>query len=338
MTAKTKRPELTVMSGIAIVFVLCIHASGSALADLYPDAAGYAETDYFLRLFANLVSPAVPMFLFVSGYKYALHDRNTPYLAFLKKRLPRVLMSFFIINTLFWALDSIIWMERFDPFLLMKTYISSWMGNTVAYPLWYIPMYCFVIIICPLLNRVIRNNGVRFLLLLAIGLLQRYFSAIIPAFGERPIMFISYPVFFEMGNIACEKNWGTQMRHKRAFIVAYVGILAVVSYKFPILSLNAKYAIYYIAGTWTCYLLSLEQKENKLLRYLGDASYPLFLLHEPIIGRLVGNKLVQLRVGSSLSYCIMWVVIVLTLTLIVVEILKRTRVHNLLWNYQPFGK
>lgn len=78
----TKRcPELTVMSGMAIIFVLLIHACGSCLGYLCP-GMGYAETDTFLLTLNNLITPAVPMFLFASGFKYALHDSETPYWMF----------------------------------------------------------------------------------------------------------------------------------------------------------------------------------------------------------------------------------------------------------------
>lgn len=76
-------PELTAMSGSAIVFVLFIHACGSCLGYLYP-GSDYAETDIFLLTLRNVVTPAVPMFLFSSGFKYALHDLDTPYFSFLK--------------------------------------------------------------------------------------------------------------------------------------------------------------------------------------------------------------------------------------------------------------
>ena len=109
-----KRPPETVMSGIAIIFVLLIHAGGSCLGYLHP-GMGYEDADVFLCTLSNLITPAVSMFLFASGFKYALHDANTPYWTFLKKRLPRVLMSFLIINTSFWIVDSIIWMDHFDP-------------------------------------------------------------------------------------------------------------------------------------------------------------------------------------------------------------------------------
>lgn len=151
MNQKQHSSELTVMSGIAILLVLGIHGCASALKSIYPNASNFEQADCWLRAFSNLVAPAVPMFLFISGYKFALHDMDTPYNAFLRKRLPRVIMSFLIINTLFWTLDSIVYMNIYDPVLLIKTYLHSWVGYSVAYQLWYIPMYCFVLIICPLI-------------------------------------------------------------------------------------------------------------------------------------------------------------------------------------------
>ena len=92
-------PELTVMSGLAIAFVIMIHAIASCHSSLFPNEASYAECGFFMCMLRNVVSTAVPMFIFVSGFKYALNDSRTPYFTFLKKRLPRVLMSFFILNT-----------------------------------------------------------------------------------------------------------------------------------------------------------------------------------------------------------------------------------------------
>ena len=59
--------ELTVMSGIAILFVLGIHGCAGALAGFHPGAADFTNTGVWLRALSNLVAPAVPMFLFVSG-------------------------------------------------------------------------------------------------------------------------------------------------------------------------------------------------------------------------------------------------------------------------------
>ena len=219
MKRKQYYNELNVLSGIAILCVLGIHGCGSALNLFYKTGTNYAVTDVWLRAMSNLVAPAVPIFLFVSGFKYAANDVYTSYGSFLKKRLPRVLVSFAILNTLFCILDSIKYMESFDPILLAKTYIHSWVGYSVAYQLWYIPMYCCVIVLCPLVCKVIPSTVVRFCGFAAVGIVQRVLETHILMLATYPIRFISYPVFFELGVLAYEKNWRTVLNTKKNVFV-----------------------------------------------------------------------------------------------------------------------
>lgn len=327
-------PELTVMSGIAIIFVLSIHACSSCLGYLYP-GQGYAETDIFLKTFINLITPAVPMFLFASGFKYALRDMDTPYFSFLKKRLPRVLMSFFIINTLFWGIDSIIWMDHFNPVLLLKTYISSWLGNTVAYPLWYIPMYCCVIILCPLICRVLRKSWMRFLLYLAVGCAQRLLAVYIPLLGQYPFLFVSYPVFFELGIMAQQHDFKAKLQGRAWLGLVYMGLIVIVSIGAPILSraVLMQYLLICILGTLSYYAIAIFLCESRLLSWLGRYSYPLFLFHEPVIGRLVGSILQGMSVSVSIGYVIPWAVCTLLLTILLVKAFELIQLDSVLWKF-----
>ena len=161
------------------------------------------------------------MFLFISGYKFALHDFGTPYFSFLKKRLPRVIMSFAIINTLFWILDSMKYMESFDVILLLKTYVYSWAGYSVAYQLWYIPMYCFVIMLCPLVCRMIPSGILRFGIYACIGIAQRFLEVSIPVLATYPIRFVSYLVFFELGVMAQGHNWISKITRIKTVIMGW---------------------------------------------------------------------------------------------------------------------
>lgn len=333
MAAK-KCPELTVMSGIAILFVLLIHACAYCLGSLYPSME-YAEADAFLLTLRNLITPAVPMFLFASGFKYALHDSETPYWTFQKKRLPRVLMSFFIINTIFWIIDSILWMDNFDPILLLKTYISSWLGNTVAYPLWYIPMYCCVMIACPLICRVIQNCWMRFLLYLIIGCTQRVLAVYIPLLGEYPFLFVSYPLFFELGIIAHKYNLTSKPKGKSWISLVYIGLVVLLSVLTPQLSsaVLIQYCLFCCLGTLAYFSLCICLSGSKLLSYLGAYSYPLFLLHEPVIGRLTGALLQEMGIASSAVYVILWVFCTLLLTVLLIKALRLIKVDSVLWNF-----
>ena len=332
--AQKRCPELTVMSGIAIIFVLLIHACGSCLGYLYP-GMGYEDADVFLRTLNNLVTPAVPMFLFASGFKYALHDTDTPYWTFLKKRLPRVLMSFFIINTFFWIIDSIIWMDHFDPILLCKTYISSWLGNTVAYPLWYIPMYCCVIISCPLVCRVVKKSWIRFLLYLAVGCAQRLLAVKIPLLGRYPFLFVSYPTFFELGIMAHDYDFPSKLKRNLYFPLLFGGIVICLSVFAPSLSRAAyvQYIFICVFGVLAYYSISLFLCGNKPLSWLGAYSYPIFLLHEPVIGRLSGSILRYLNIPGTVLYSASWFFLTLFSTLFTIFIFKLVHVNHWLWNF-----
>ena len=322
------------MSGIAITFVLLIHACASCLGYLYP--MGYAGADAFLLTLNNLVTPAVPMFLFVSGFKYALHDMDTPYFMFLKKRLPRVLMSFFIINTIFWIIDSIIWMEHFDAVLLLKTYISSWLGNTVAYPLWYIPMYCCVIIACPLVCRIVRNDWIRLVLYLVIGCAQRILAVSIPLLGEYPFLFVSYPLFFELGIIAHEYDFTSKLKGKVHWLsLVYIGLVISLSVMVPQFSraVLVQYGLFCVLGTLAYFTICGFLSGNKVLSWLGTYSYPLFLLHEPVIGRLTGTLLEGIGITTSMVYVVLWTVCTLLLTVIFIKILSLIKLDSILWKF-----
>ncbi|MBQ8238019.1 MAG: acyltransferase [Oscillospiraceae bacterium] len=336
MKQKQLCSALTVMSGIAILFVLGIHGCSSALARFYPGTTGYAQTGIWLRAFSNLVAPAVPMFLFVSGYKYALNDADTHYPTFLKKRLLRVIISFAVINTFFWLLDSIKYMESLDPVLLLKTYLHSWMGYSVAYQLWYVPMYCFVLILCPLVRRIIPSAGLRFLLYAVVGITQRVLEAGIPVLAAYPIRFISYPVFFEMGVLACETNWRNRISGTASAAAGAAYILAVIllAWKLPAIAADGltKYIVYYFAGTAVFFAVSIQWKANRFLQWMGAISYPLFLLHEPVIGKMAGKVLSHLPLGE-ITFALCWLILDFVLTWLVIEIFKRLKLDKILWNF-----
>lgn len=338
MKQKQHYDELTVMSGIAIIFVLAIHGCGSALKSFYPDGATYTETSVWLRTFSNLAAPAVPMFLFVTGFKYAANDTQTPYFAFLKKRLPRVIMSFSIINTVFWALDSIKYMESFDLILLIKTYLHSWVGYSVAYQLWYIPMYCCVIAACPLIRRFVPSTAVRFCVYALIGIAQRTLEVDFPVLATYLIRFVSYPVFFELGMLAQEKAWHKRITHTTGVLVCGIYILLVLafSWTFPKLSSDglSKYILYYFAGTVAMFALSIAWKSSRILCWLGTVSYPVFLLHEPLIGRCMTVLLRQLNITYEVIWLFDWVVLALLVSVAVMQLLAKIRLDRILWKFK----
>lgn len=74
--------------------------------------------------------------------------------------------------------------------------------------------------------------------------------------------------------------------------------------------------------------------QSKALYYLGKQSYPLFLLHEPVIGRFIGNRIINLGINSSSVYVLIWFVGVLIITLFFISLLQKIKVDRVLWKYE----
>lgn len=62
---------LSVYSGISILFVLLIHSNAYYLHHINEN-----ERFILMKLFINIINIAVPMFIFIAGYKYELTKKN----------------------------------------------------------------------------------------------------------------------------------------------------------------------------------------------------------------------------------------------------------------------
>lgn len=228
-------------------------------------------------------------------------------------------------------------MDNFNPILLLKTYISSWLGNTVAYPLWYIPMYCCVILACPLICRVIQNCWMRFLLYLIIGCTQRVLAVHIPFLGGYPFLFVSYPLFFELGIIAHKYHLNSKLKGKSWFSLVYIGLVVMLSVLAPQLSraVLVQYCLFCCLGTLAYFALCIFLSSNRLFSWLGKYSYPLFLFHEPAIGRCTAFLLNKGGIALSPLFVVVWLLIVLFVTLGFVKLLELFRIDTVLWKYRP---
>lgn len=229
-------------------------------------------------------------------------------------------------------------MESFDLILLVKTYVSSWLGYSVAYQLWYIPMYCFVCLLCPLVQRIIPLAFIRFGIYAALGIIQRALEVRIPFLAQYPIRFVSYMVFFEMGILAQEKRWQEKITHAKAILLggAYVLGVVLLSWLAPRFSTNRMivYTAYYFMGTAVMFAVSTLWKNSRFLQWMGAVSYPVFLLHEPLIGRTIGALLKQVGFLTAVEHAGLWIVLDLLITVLIVKIIRQVRLDRILWNFK----
>jgi peptidoglycan/LPS O-acetylase OafA/YrhL len=153
-----------------------------------------------------------------------------------------------------------------------------------------------------------------------------------------PIRFISYPVFFEMGVWAQEKAWNEKITIVAGICTpgAYFLLVLLFSQILPKLSANelVKYIFYYFAGTASMFTLSVALKSNRILRWLGAISYPIFLLHEPLIGGYMDLLLNRLNINHEVIWFFAWIVFVLLVSVILMQLLVKLRLDRLLWKFK----
>ena len=84
MNSIKKVKELDILSGIAILLVVLLHSNAYYIWDIYPSVTSNF-TIFIENLLCNITAPAVPIFIFISGYKFAINDINTNFKKFIQK-------------------------------------------------------------------------------------------------------------------------------------------------------------------------------------------------------------------------------------------------------------
>lgn len=117
--------------------------------------------------------------------------------------------------------------------------------------------------------------------------------------------------------------------------MVYMGLIVIVSIGVSILSraVLIQYLLICILGTLSYYAIAIFLSESGLLSWLGRYSYPLFLFHEPVIGRLVGSILQGMGVSVSIGYVIPWAVCTLLLTILLVKAFELIKLDSVLWKF-----
>ena len=76
---------MNIYSGLAILYVVLIHSNTYYTLNILKSS--YQNADILVRVLSNIIGIAVPMFIFISGYKYSLNNKNENYKKFAYKKI-----------------------------------------------------------------------------------------------------------------------------------------------------------------------------------------------------------------------------------------------------------
>jgi len=299
------------MRGIAITAVIILHVIG------IPALNYFIASNFIISAFASV---GVPLFLFVSGFVLAgNHENNMKWIPFWMKRLKQLIPPYIIFVTVYYILYRI----SFNP-LQINTYGHSILV-TYAYELvsgqhqlWFIPLILQLYIIFPILNKLVKKNPNKLLIVAAavttisvifcgsiIDLINYMFQSesirtFLITMNHR--LFIYYLLYFVLGMYVNQKySTITTMLTSRNTTIVLVstvimlaltqalnwtcGVVLFLDYTNVPLShvLPANIIDTYLYSLFSILLLSLCIKpivnKSKVIQSLGRYSFGIYLIH-----------------------------------------------------------
>lgn len=300
--SKLKLQELEILSGISIVFVVLLHSNAYYITHIL-NISSYIYGGFTENILSNLIFSAVPIFIFISGYKYALNNINDNYTVFFRKKLKKVFKPFLIISIIFF-ISHVISLPTYysSPKPIIIDLINIFRGYNFVYQLWYIPMYLLINLTYPIINYLCENIKKRILLIFTLIFLQKFLSQRILFLSYHPFDFVYYYLFFEIGVIFKMYNIKKIILKysNKIFIIYFLCILVFSLFPSKIFINYIRPYFFCIISVITYYILSLKLKNNILLNHLGTYSFYIFLFHEPIFCSKISLIFEKLNIYNSI--------------------------------------
>lgn len=316
-------PELQSLSGIAIIFVVLIHANSYYLLSVLNKNL-YEEVHFSTRLLDNIIHGAVPMFIFIAGYKYILTDIGKSYKEYATSRINRVIKPFLIISLIFFIKDMVLNFEHIQFKATIISFLKIFIGYNIAYQLWYIPMYILITLTYPAIYRVFKNDRKRIIFILLVVAVQYTLSWYIDLISSHPFDFVYYYLFFEMGAIFCKYDIKDKLKKFDSILISIFFIIVILVTLMPLTDLcgPVKRFILWPMSVIAYYFLNLRIKDNRMLQYLGKYSFYIFLLHEPIFCTEISYFFKSLGIYNSVIYVFIVGLLTMGITIITYKIIE----------------
>ncbi len=276
---------------LATVLVVGIHATS------FVDHMPISDVEWvWSLLYVVLTSPAVPVFVMLSGALVLAPEKTSDPVRILKKRVLRLVVIFLVWSVVYMVYDSV---RLSRPLQLKDALMAIYSGY---FHMWYLRMTVVLYLGIPIFKWILTNRQathwyLAMWMIFGIGLAtvknNPYVSKLATDFQDAafPEFFIGYSGYFLLGRYLTERKW----TRREALAVAGIGVLGAgliygCSYVMSVL-LNDKVYVtnsfdfpvflfavsIFVAGTQ---LPSPRQaKAHSMLRQHADCSLGIYLIH-----------------------------------------------------------
>jgi len=325
-------PELQSFSGLAIIFVVLIHSTSYYLLSVLMKTS-FEEVDFTTRLVDNLIHGAVPMFIFVAGYKYSLNNIDKPYKEYAISRTNKVIKPFLIISMIFFIKDIIVNLESLNIRNTAISFFRIFIGYNIAYQLWYVPMYLLIALTYPVIHKLIKSEKIKLIFIMGIVITQYSLSWYSELLASHPFDYIYYYLFFHMGLAFHKYDIKSKVKKWDIKIIVTYLILTLIITLNPVNELNGplRRFVLWPISVIAYYFFAVRVKDNRMLQYLGKYSFYIFLLHEPIFCTKISYIFKSSGIYNSVIESFIIGGLTIGITILTYKIIQKTFIKKILF-------
>ena len=284
---KDKLYELDYMRFIACFAVMVVHITATGAEYIH------GSFPYILMLLINRsLKFTTPVFIFLSGvtsfYSYSYKNNKLKYFDFLKKRLSKVLIAYFIWCIIYYAAYI-----RMGYYVMdIKFLIKGILQGTMSYHLYFVIIIVQMYIAGPIFYFILKNAKKKIPILIFAGLIT-YLSAEFIRFDLSDRLFLKYMVFYMLGIFVTMEynNYLTWIKKNKMLIISgymIIGIIYTVASYYNSVFTTLIWFIFSSISILFVYSVGLLMEDKlkniySFIKVFGQSSYYIYLMHPLIL-------------------------------------------------------
>ena len=316
------------MRFIACFAVMIVHISATGVTEYIQGSFPHIV----MTLLNRSLKFTTPIFIFLSGITgfYGYRNKELKYFQFLKKRLPKVLIPYFIWCIIYYLTYIKMGYYIFD----IKFFVKSVLQGTMSYHLYFVIIITQLYILGPVFYKLVKNSKNKILLLVISAIITSLCVEYI-RFDLSDRIFLKYMFFYMFGmfvSLEYDKYTTWLKEHRNFAIIGYIIIglaYTLVSY-YNMKIYSFVWFIFSTVSILFVYLVGLISKDKlqkmySFIKIFGQSSYYVYLMH-PIILTLLIYMAANKGILSVTTKLIIYFSVVIPVT--VISCLSYTMIKN----------
>ncbi|WP_318525035.1 acyltransferase [Sedimentibacter sp.] len=283
---KDKLYELDYMRFIACLAVMAVHISATGVTEYI-----HGSFPHIVMLIINRsLKFTTPVFIFLSGVTsfYSYRKKEFKYFSFLKRRLTKVLVAYFVWCIIYYAAYIYIGYYGID----IKFFIKSVLLGTMSYHLYFVIIIIQMYIVGPVFYHAMKNSEKKIHILFVAAIITVLCAEFL-RFELSDRVFLKYMVFYMLGiyvTLEYDKYIDWINKNKIFVVAGYLmsGLIYTVAFFYNMVIITYVWFVFSVFSVVFVYYVGLVLKYKlkniySFIKLFGQSSYYIYLMHPLVL-------------------------------------------------------